>query len=79
VIGGYVSRRPGATMAGNYVFGELGTGRIWVIPATFQQGDPLPAPVADTDMVIYSFAEGFDGKLYVIDGGAGEIHSLDQS
>jgi hypothetical protein len=79
VIGGYVSRRAGATMEGDYVFGELGTGRIWVIPATFQRGDPLPAPAADTDMFIYSFAEGFDGKLYVIDGGGGEIYTLDES
>jgi hypothetical protein len=30
-------------------------------------------------MSIWSFAEGFDGKLYVIDGGAGEIWTLSQS
>ena len=79
VVGGYVSRRAGATLEGKYVFGELGTGRIWVIPSTFQRGDTLPAPAADTDMYIYSFAEGNNGKLYVIDGGGGAIYTLDES
>jgi glucose/arabinose dehydrogenase len=78
VVGGYVSRRPGAPLNGSYVFGDLG-GRIWVIPATFQRGDTLPAPEVVTSMRIYSFAEGFDGKLYVIDGSAGQIHTLTQS
>jgi glucose/arabinose dehydrogenase len=79
VVGGYVSRRPGAAMEGKYVFGDMGTGRIWVIPATFQRGDSLPAPAVDTELFIYSFAEGANGMLYVIDGVAGAIYTLDDS
>ncbi len=42
VVGGYVSRRPGATLEGKYVFGDLGSGRIWVIPANFPAGRSTP-------------------------------------
>ena len=79
VVGGYVSRRVGAPMNGRYIYGDLGSGRIWTIPADWQPGDPGPVEEANTDMSIYSFAEGNDGKLYVIDGGAGEIWSINAS
>jgi glucose/arabinose dehydrogenase len=79
VVGGYVARRPGAAIQGKYVYGDLGSGRIWTVPANYMSGDPAPVEAANTDLSIWSFAEGFDGKLYVIDGGAGEIWTLSQS
>jgi glucose/arabinose dehydrogenase len=79
VVGGYVSRRPGATLEGKYVYGDLGSGRIWTVPADFMPGDPAPVEVLNTDMSIFSFAEGLDGRLYVIDGGAGEVWLLTSS
>jgi hypothetical protein len=79
VVGGYVSRRPGAPLEGMYVYGDLGSGRIWTVPADYMPGDPAPSEVANTDMSIYSFAEGANGKLYVVDGGAGEIWTLTES
>ena len=61
VTGGYVARRQGATLFGKYVFGDLSSGRVWAIPANFQRGDPMPAPLVHTPYSIYSFGEGFDG------------------
>ena len=79
VTGGYVSRRPGASIEGYYVYGDLGSGRIWRVPADYTPTDPAPVEALDTDMSIYSFAEGFDGKLYVIDGGGGAVYTLTAS
>ena len=67
VTGGYVSRRPGAAMAGMYVFGDYCSGRVWEIPAAFAAGGTLPAPVADTGYNISSFGEGSDGRIYLVD------------
>ena len=76
VVGGYVSRRVGASMNGRYIYGDLGSGRIWTIAADWQPGDAGPVEETNTDMSIWSFAEGNDGKIYVIDGGAGEIWAI---
>jgi glucose/arabinose dehydrogenase len=78
VTGGYVSRRPGAALEGDYVFGEFGTGRIWVIPANFPSGGSLPAPADNTDYSIASFGEGNDGRLYLVDIG-GAVYRLTDS
>ena len=78
VTGGYVSRRSGATLNGKYVFGDLGSGRVWAIPANFQRGDPMPAPLAQTTFTISSFGEGADGRLYVVDIG-GAVYRLNDS
>jgi glucose/arabinose dehydrogenase len=67
ITGGYVSRRPGATMYGKYVFGDYISGRVWEIPANFAAGSALPDPVADTEYNISSFGEGADGRLYLVD------------
>jgi glucose/arabinose dehydrogenase len=64
VVGGYVSRRPGADLEGRYVFGDTCSGRIWAIPEGFAGAD-LPEPL-DTSLFISSFGEGFDGTLYVV-------------
>lgn len=78
VTGGYVSRRSGATLNGKYVFGDLGSGRVWGIPANFQRGDPMPAPLAQTAFTISSFGEGANGRLYVVDIG-GAVYRLNGS
>jgi len=78
VTGGYVSRRPGAQLAGQYVFGDYCSGRIWMIPATFPAGGVLPAPALDTSYKISSFGQGSDGRLYVVDLNGG-VYLIDQS
>ena len=67
VTGGYVSRRDGAAMYGKYVFGDFCSGKIWLIPADFVAGSPLPMAVVDTASKISSFGEGADGKIYMVD------------
>jgi len=78
VTGGYVARRAGASLRGKYIFGDLGSGRVWAIPANFQRGDPMPAPLAQTAFTISSFGEGFDGRIYVVDIG-GAVYRLNDS
>jgi hypothetical protein len=76
VTGGYVSRRAGAALNGRYVFGEFGTGRIWVIAHNFPKGGTLPAPVDSIDNdALVSFGEGNDGRLYLVNI-QGSIHVL---
>jgi glucose/arabinose dehydrogenase len=76
ITGGYVSRRSGANMAGDYVFGDFCSGKIWVIPASFSGGS-LPAP-DDTNYNISSFGEDNLGRLYLVDLG-GSIYRLTDS
>jgi glucose/arabinose dehydrogenase len=79
VTGGYVARRSvSSPLYGDYVFGDFCSGKVWVIPADFTAGDPLPAPVADTTFNISSFGEGADGKLYLVDLN-GSIYRLTDS
>ena len=77
VVGGYVSRRAGATLNGSYVFGDDCSGEVWVIPADFSAGT-LPDPVADTNYSISSFGEDNLGRIYLVDLG-GAIYRLDDS
>ncbi len=44
VTGGYVSRRQGAPLYGQYVFGDFCSGRIWNVPTSFN-GTTLPDTV----------------------------------
>jgi glucose/arabinose dehydrogenase len=78
VIGGYVSRRPGATLNGKYVFGDVGSGRVWIIPTDFALGDPLPA-AAMTGHTISAFGEDSEGHLYLVTFGPGAVYRLDES
>jgi len=77
VTGGYVSRRTGAALNGNYIFGDFCSGNVWVIPAEFT-GPTLPSPVADTDFNISSFGEGADGRIYLVDLN-GAVYRLDDT
>jgi glucose/arabinose dehydrogenase len=78
VTGGYVSRRTGAALYGQYVFGDYCSGKVWVIPANFAGGTSLPSPVADTGFNISSFGEDADGRIYLVDLNGG-IYRLDDS
>ena len=78
VTGGYVARRSGTQLYGKYVFGEFGTGRIWIIPANFPMGGTLPAVAENTNYSISSFGEGNDGRLYLVDIG-GSVYRLTDS
>jgi glucose/arabinose dehydrogenase len=73
VVGGYVSRRPGAALAGQYLFGDNCSGSIWRVPTSFH-GTNLPTPYA-SGLSISSFGQGHDGRLYVLDLG-GSLYSV---
>jgi glucose/arabinose dehydrogenase len=67
ITGGYVSRRSGAPLYGQYFFGDYCSGRVWQIPANFTAGGALPAPVDDTSHNISSFGEDNLGRIYLVD------------
>jgi uncharacterized repeat protein (TIGR03806 family) len=75
VTGGYVYRGsaiPG--LAGNYLFADYGSGRIWrLVPsgAGFTSEQLL-----DTSLSIASFGQGNDGELYVVDIVGGGLHRI---
>jgi glucose/arabinose dehydrogenase len=66
ITGGYVSRRSGAVLEGDYVFGDYCSGNVWVIPANFTSGNTLPSP-ASTGYNISSFGKDNIGRLYLVD------------
>lgn len=76
VVGGYVSRRPGAALQGRYLFGDTCSGRIWDIPAGYTGGS-LGTPL-NTSLIITSFGEDRDGRLYVV-GIGGTVHRVQGS
>jgi glucose/arabinose dehydrogenase len=74
VTGGYVSRRSGAALYGDYIFGDYCSGRVWSMPA----GGGSMTLLDDTNYLISSFGEGNDGRLYLVDLG-GSIYRLTDS
>jgi uncharacterized repeat protein (TIGR03806 family) len=71
ITGGYVYRGPQSTsLRGRYVFGDFGTGRIWVLLPD-NAGGYTRTDLLDTNLNISSFAEANDGELYVIDYSGG--------
>lgn len=76
ITGGYVYRGSAIPdLAGFYLFGDFGSGRIWAVAADSQQGVAADELI-DTNLAIASFAEDNDGELYVIDIGAGTLHQI---
>lgn len=59
-------------LAGRYLFGDFGSGRIWMADP---QGGLAPIALAATNHAIASFGEGADGELYVVDY-FGTLHAL---
>jgi len=75
VTGGYVYRGAAIPdLQGLYVYGDFGSGRIWTIPATSQQG-AVGEELLSSGFSISAFAEDNDGELYVIDYG-GSVHQF---
>jgi glucose/arabinose dehydrogenase len=65
VTGGYVyhgNRIP--PLRNFYVYGDYGSGRIWLITPNLQ---PIQQPVLDTPLAISSFGQGADGEVYLVD------------
>lgn len=78
VTGGYVSRRSGAALFGEYVYGDLCSGRVWSVAANHQRADSVGPALANTDFTISSFGEDSVGRLYLIDIGGG-VYRLNDS
>ena len=78
VTGGYVSRRSGAALFGEYVYGDLCSGRVWSVPANMPRGGSIGPALANTGHSIYSFGEDAAGRLYLVAGGGG-IYRLNDS
>lgn len=76
ITGGYVYRGSAIPdLAGFYLFGDFGSGRIWAVAADAQQG-VAPDELVDTNLGIASFAEDNNGELYIVDIGAGTLHQI---
>ena len=56
-------------MYGDYVFGDFCSGLVWIIPANFAAGSPLPGPVDDTNLSVSSFGEDYEGRIYLLNLG----------
>ena len=73
ITGGYVYR--GAALprlAGQYVYGDFGSGHIWAVPAA---GPYTPVQIAQGN-AISSFGEDAAGELYVADLATGQVSKL---
>jgi uncharacterized repeat protein (TIGR03806 family) len=75
ITGGHVYRGSAIpALAGRYVFGDYGSGRIWHVardtPPTLQVSTGL-----DSGLNISSFAQGADGETYIVHFG-GTLHRL---
>jgi glucose/arabinose dehydrogenase len=76
VIGGFVYRGSAIpSLQGQYVFGDLGTGKIWTLqetsPNTFTR-----TLVTDTNATISSFGQDVAGELYLVDIGSGTVSRI---
>ena len=75
ITGGYVYRGAAVPeLQGQYVYADFGSGRIWAVPATSQQG-AVGEQLLDTALNITSFAEDNDGEIYVVHYG-GEVYQI---
>ena len=63
-------------LAGRYVFGDFGSGRIFAIPENSAAG-VAPEELLDTTHGIVTFATGEDGELYFADYFVGTIHKIE--
>ncbi len=76
VTGGYVYHGAGVSaLAGRYVFGDFGSGRIFA--HTPDSGVRTPDELLDTSLSISSFAEGADSEIYIVDYFGGGLYRLD--
>ncbi len=78
ITGGFVYRGSASpALAGRYVFGDFGSGRVWSIAA-----DSAPtltmtsAGALDSHLSISTFGEGADGEIYILDYAGGGIYHV---
>ena len=79
VTGGFVYRGTAVSnLAGDYVFGDFISGRIFAVPAN---STPVATPdeLLQSGMNIVSFAEDIDGELYLLHYGVGTIHRIENA
>jgi glucose/arabinose dehydrogenase len=76
VIGGYVYHGPAIpTLAGSYVFGDYGSGKIWRLTQD-NSGAWQRVPLLSSGLTMSSFGRDAAGELYVVDIGGGAILKL---
>ena len=80
ITGGYVYRGTAIpSLAGRYVFGDYGSGRVWNIPSSSQPTVTVTASQGlATGLGISSFGEAVDGEIYVVDINNGGLYQLVQ-
>ncbi len=77
VTGGYVYRgQQFPTFRGNYFLSDICSGFIWTV---FREsgGTWLTNKVLESGLQISSFGEDFDGELYVLDYGSGQVFRIE--
>jgi glucose/arabinose dehydrogenase len=75
VTGGFVYRGSAiADLAGWYIFGDFGSGRLFGIPENSMVG-VMPEVFQETGLQIVSFGQGSDGELYLLHFG-GTIYQI---
>ena len=71
IAGGYVYRGPQTTaLRGRYVFGDFGSGRIWVLLPD-NAGGYTRTDLVSSGLSLSSFAQANDGESYVVDYSGG--------
>src|SRR5262245_21383047 len=76
VIGGFVYRGAAIpSLRGEYVFGDLGTGKIWTLEETSPNVFTRTL-VTDTNATISSFGQDVAGELYLVDIGSGSVSRI---
>lgn len=79
MTGGFVYRGADIpTLVGKFVFGDYGSGRIFVVEPD-GMGGYVRAQLVDTNFGIASFGQLADGEVYVLDINTGRIHQLTPS
>jgi uncharacterized repeat protein (TIGR03806 family) len=76
VTGGFVYRGTALpALAGQYLFADYGSGRIWRL-VDDGQGGFSAEELLDTSLAIASFGQGNDGELYVVDIAGGTLWKI---
>lgn len=76
ITGGYVYRgSQNTSLAGRYLFGDFGSGRIWAWLAENAAQPREPTQLLESGLNIASFGQGNDGELYVVNYG-GTLHRI---
>jgi glucose/arabinose dehydrogenase len=76
VTGGYVYRGMAIpALQGVYLYGDFCSGRLWGL-ACDATNTPRAQVLQDTGIAISSFAEGYDGEVYVLDYGGGGLYRV---